>query len=291
MKFLGIPIDVLSIVAGAMLGAILRGKLTVAYQRVVLMACGLVAAVVGFYGAYDNLIIFEKDKLELGGTVLVIFALVTGTILGGGFGISKLFAFIGKKISKATAKKERDDSFRAKRIAERNERLGQKKTRFADLPTYELAPIRFENRHIEGFVVASMLLTFGFLAVNAPYQAATASVLTEFYIKAGIDFVLAFALSSAYGLSVSFAAIPVGIANIIFYIAASGVDLTKVAEEGSPVWGQLAVISSVIMLVTGVCLSLGKKFKFENMIPALLIPPIYYGVIDFVTQLVEKSVK
>ena len=186
MKFLGIPIDVLSIVAGAMFGTIFRGKLTVAYQRVVLIACGLVAAVVGFYGAYDNLIIFEKDNLELGGSVLVIFALVTGTILGGGFGISNLFAFIGKKISKTTAKKERDDSFRAKRLAEKNERLGKKNKGFDDLPTYELASTRFENRHIEGFVVASMMLSFGFLAVNAPYNAATGAVLTEFYIKAGI---------------------------------------------------------------------------------------------------------
>ena len=134
-----------------------------------------------------------------------------------------------------------------------------------------------------------MLLTFGFLAVNAPFEAMTEGKMTLFYIKAGIDFVLAFALTAVYGMTVSFAAIPVAVANIIFTVAASGVDLTAEGAELSPAWGQLAVISSVIMLASGVCLALGKKFKSENMIPAMLIPPLYYGIIDFVTQLVEKT--
>ena len=290
MKFLGIPIDVLSVIAGAFFGATFRGKMTVAYQRVVLMACGLVAAVVGIFGAYDNLIIFEADKLELGGSLLIVFALVTGTILGGGFGLSKLLAYLGKSFSKGVVKKERDDGFRAKRLAEKNAgKTG--KASLSELPVHEISPTRFETRHVEGFVTATMLLTFGFLAVNAPFEAMTEGKMTLFYVKAAVDFVLAFALTTVYGLTVSYAAIPVAIADIAFTIAASGVDLAKEAEELSPVWGQLAVISSVIMLAAGVCLALGKKFKFENMIPSLLIPPIYYGVVDTVTKMVEKSLE
>jgi len=284
MNFLAILIDLLAIVIGVSFGTIWRGKLSVAYQRVVLVACGLVATVVGLFGIYDSLFVFSEEKFEIDGSMLIVFALVTGTVLGGGFGVSKLFAFLGAHIGKFVAKEEKKEYFRAQRLAQSKKSKDGKKHLY-DLPTYDIAPTRFENRHVEGFVVSAMILTFGFLAITAPYQSGARISETPFYIKAGLGAVLSFALSMVYGASVYFAAIPVALCDVITTIFVVTSDLTA----DTPVWGQTAVICSVIMLAAGLCLAFGKKFKVENMIPAIFIPPIYYGVIDLAMKIAGEG--
>jgi uncharacterized membrane protein YqgA involved in biofilm formation len=289
MKFIGTLVDVLAIIVGAGFGMIYRGKLSVAYQRIILMACGLAAVTLGAFGIYDSLFIFSKEQVEIKGSMLILFALVTGTVLGGGFGISRLLSRLGRKIEPAAAKEEQKDmrreenSRKKRRLAiEKGERsVKPGKTYIDELPRNDISLLRFESRHVEGFVMATVLLAFGCFAITGPYNDGMGISTTQLYIKAGFDGVVALALSLVYGSAVSYAAIPVAIIDLIMTVLAM-----LWGNALSVAFGQMAVISSVIMLAAGLCIALGKKFKVENMIPSLLIPPIYYGVIVLAEKLV-----
>lgn len=282
MKFIGTVVDVLAIIVGAGFGLAFRGKLTLAYQRIVLIGCGLAAIVLGAYGIYCNLLPFAADVLEIKGSVLIAFSLVTGTVLGGGFGISLLMEKFGKNIQPKAQKEEAKDIRREEKSRKKRENDFAKglKSRKADkvyldeLPRYEFVSTRHKSRHVEGLVVATMLLTFGCFAVTGPYNDGMGVSVTHLYIKAGFDAVISFALATVYGASVSYAAIPVAVMNCLMTLLSILFGTTlSVAFE------QMAVISSVIMLAAGITFAAGKKFKVENMIPSLIIPPVYYGVI------------
>lgn len=288
MKFIGTLVDVLAIIVGAGFGMTYRGKLSVAYQRVILMACGLAAVTLGAFGIYDSLFIFSAEQVEIKGSMLILFSVVTGTVLGGGFGISKLLARLGAKIESAAAKEEEKDMCREEKSRQKRRKAiekGEKRVKpgkiyIDELPRNDIPLFRFDSRHVEGFVMATVLLAFGCFAITGPYNDGMGVSATQLYIKAGFDGVVAFGLSLVYGASVSYAAIPVAVIDLLMTVLAMLWGTTL-----SVAFGQMAVISSVIMLTAGLCIAIGKKFKVENMIPSLLIPPIYYGVIALAEKL------
>ena len=270
MKGLGIVVNVLAIVIGGCLGDMLRGRYRRRYQELVLQLCGLVALVVSVLGGLTAMYDFGGSRLESPGAMILVFALLTGSVFGMALDIDGLLTCLGLLLKKLLGREAKTAGANANTSAHN---------------TYDLVSPRSGDLFADGFVIATMLVSFGALAVSGCMAEGASGDTTLLYIKSAIDFVLVFALATVFGSSVTLAAFPMLIMEgTITLLAVNGVLL-----EAGKLATQMAVISAIIMLAAGINLAFGKRLRVANMIPAIFIPAIYYGIVDNVTLAVENA--
>jgi len=138
---------------------------------------------------------------------------------------------------------------------------------------------KIENRFgadgfAKGFVAASLIFPIGALAVIGPLQDGLLGDASLLYIKSMLDFVISIVLASTLGIGVLFSFIPV-------LILQGGI--TLLAEAIYPfVTDHLLDLFSMtgyaIVLCIGINFFAGAKIKVANLLPALLVPIIYYFI-------------
>ena len=289
MKFLGTLVNVLAIIVASGMGAMFRGKLRVKYQRIIVQLCGFAAILIGVWGIYTNMFYFPdglEGEFELKGTMLIFFAIITGRIFGEGFGVSHFLYKLGGKISAKTVAEEEKDRARRRREAQKRAAYANSNGKkvgksLVDLPTYNMPPLYHDDLFAEGFVLSAVLVGFSHLAVNGALADGMSGNPNTLYIKTVIDVIIVLALSTVYGSGVSYSAVAaLAIEGVLTFTSMFFPTFFTPAISG-----QLAVIGAIIVIVAGVGVLLRKKLKAENMIPAFLIPVIYYLVVDLATKL------
>lgn len=319
MSILALVIHILAVVVAANAAAMFRGKLHTRYQEIVLLVCGLVVGVVGLWGALDALFLFEDNAIEISGSILIVVSLGIGLLLGTSFDMEKILDDLAQRIrDRRPAEASGKEKEKTARPASPHT---SGKRSLSELPVYNLPSARSGHRYADGFAIATVLLCADPYSILAAARAGTGGSLTLLYYVAIFDFVVIAALALVYGSGTALAAIPMGIETGLIMLfgkwqsssvakyAASMEEYTQQlktlkgdektamqalldkATAAHTFWSttfprilpQMCVIGGILLVLLAVNRVCGKKIKVANMLPALLIPLMYYGV----TRLVD----
>ena len=237
---LGTIINTLAVVVGGLIGMCLKNGLKKNLQDILMQACGVATIFIGASGTLAKMFVIENGSLSTQGTMLLIFSLVLGGILGEAINIEEKMDFLGEKIKKAV-KAEKDNLF------------------------------------VEGFVNVSLIICVGAMAIVGSIQDGISGDYSLLATKAVLDLVIVVVFASSYGLGAVFSAVPI-------FLYQGGITLMT-AIGGSflsdAIISDLSFIGNALIFCVGVNIAFGKKFRVGNMLPALLVPIVYHGIISF----------
>ena len=140
-----------------------------------------------------------------------------------------------------------------------------------------------ENRFAEGFVNTTLLVSVGAMAVVGSLECGLSGNSSTLLAKSALDFVSSIIFGSTLGIGAAAAAIPMTIyqggiallANVL-----SGFLSEAMIQEMSAVGSVLIIALSLNML------DLPKeRIRVGNMLPAMLVPCIYFPVAEIVSRL------
>lgn len=172
MHGLGTLINTAAVIAGGFLGMCLKNGLKQRTQEVLMQACGVATIFIGASGTLAKMFTLQDGTLETQGSMLLIFSLVLGSLLGEWLNIEEKMDSLGEKI-KAAVKAQNDNLF------------------------------------VEGFVNISLIICVGAMAIVGSIQDGISGDYSMLTTKAVLDFVIVLVFASTYGLGTVFSAIPI----------------------------------------------------------------------------------
>lgn len=134
------------------------------------------------------------------------------------------------------------------------------------------------SRFTEGFVTTAILFCVGSMTLLGSIQAGINHDYSLIYAKSVMDFVSSIVFGAAMGYGVTCTSIFVLLFQGSITLAASG--LADVLTETTIT--EMSAVGGVILIGMGInILELSDKpIKVANMLPAILLPPVYLGVIS-----------
>ena len=232
---LGTLITGIAVLIGAGLGVAMGHRLPEKISRTLTDALGLVVLVIGGL----NLIALTDDAcvgaVSSAGTLLVVLAaLVLGSIVGSLIGIEQRLSQFGTWLQLKVSKGGDKDKF------------------------------------IEGFVNASLLFTIGPMAVLGALQDGLGQGFDVLTLKSTLDGLTSVAFAAALGWGVAFSAIPVGLwQGLLTLIAASAGALMSSALVAS-----ITATGGILLLGTGLRVLQIRMVAVADMLPALIFAPL-----------------
>ena len=237
MVGIGTLINTLAVIVGGVIGMCMKNGLKKNYQEILMQACGIATIFIGASGTLAKMFVIEDGNFSTKGTMLLIFSLVLGGLLGEAAHIEETMDSLGEKIKKAV-KAEQDNQF------------------------------------VEGFVNVSLIICVGAMAIVGAIQDGISGDYSLLITKAVLDLVIVVVFASAYGMGAVFSAIPIFVyQGSITLLAAVGGSFLKEA-----IISDLSFIGNALIFCVGVNIAFGKKFRVGNMLPALLVPVLYHGL-------------
>ena len=137
-----------------------------------MQACGVATIFIGASGTLAKMFVIENGTISTQGTMLLIFSLVLGGLLGEVINIEEKMDILGEKIKKAV-KAEKDNLF------------------------------------VEGFVNVSLIICVGAMAIVGSIQDGISGDYSLLATKAILDLVIVIVFASTYGLGAVFSAVPI----------------------------------------------------------------------------------
>ncbi|MFH0767125.1 MAG: DUF554 domain-containing protein [Bacillota bacterium] len=136
---------------------------------------------------------------------------------------------------------------------------------------YNLPPLA------KGFIAATLIFCVGAMAIVGSIQDGMNGDITTLVIKSALDFVTALILASVLGIGVIFSAISVLIyQGAITLLAASSTNFLT-----PDMIRAVSMVGNILLIAIGINFMELKKIKVANMLPALVIPILYYVIISF----------
>jgi hypothetical protein len=178
MRGTGTIVNVIAVLIGGFAGMFLKKGLKERYQEILMQALGLATIFIGVSGALKGMFVIENSAngttLSTTGTMLMIFSLVLGSILGEWIDLESKMEGFGKWL----------------------------KVKFGG---------QNDSQFVEGFLAASLTICIGAMAIVGAIQDGMTGDASMLYAKAVLDGVIVAVFASAYGKGAIFSAIPVGI--------------------------------------------------------------------------------
>ena len=169
---LGTIINTAAVVLGGLIGMCLKNGLKKNVQDILMQACGVATIFIGASGTLAKMFVIENNNITVKGTMLLIFSLVIGGMLGEAIHIEEKMDSIGERIKKAV-KAEKDNLF------------------------------------VEGFVNVSLIICVGAMAIVGSIQDGISGDYSLLMTKAVLDLVIVIVFASTYGVGVVFSAVPI----------------------------------------------------------------------------------
>lgn len=160
---IGTIVNVIAIIVGSILGFLVKGKLPEKYQNIVMQGISLAVLIIGLQMALT----VESTK----GTLVVIFSLVIGGIIGELIGIENGLEKFGETIQK---------------------RFGSD-----------------EGLFVQGFVQSSLIYCVGAMAIMGAIQDGLNNDPSILFTKSLLDGTASIAFSATFGIGVIFSSLPV----------------------------------------------------------------------------------
>lgn len=145
-------------------------------------------------------------------------------------------------------------------------------TRFANgvEKKYNLPPIA------KGFIAGTLIFCVGAMAILGSIQDGLSGDITTLLVKSLLDFITAMMLASIFGIGVAFAAISILVYQGTITILAMFVGAFLTTEMIMAI----SMIGNILLVAMGMNFMELKQIKVANMLPALLIPVLYFFVLN-----------
>ena len=128
-----------------------------------------------------------------------------------------------------------------------------------------------DSQFIQGFVTASLTVCIGAMAIVGAIQDGLTGNAATLYTKAVLDFILVMIFASLYGKGAIFSALPVGVLQGTITLFAGL--LSPVFRQ--PVIDNLSFLGNMLIFCVGINLCFGTRFKVANLLPALVLGPVF----------------
>lgn len=242
MYFLGIGtvVNVAAVVTGGGIGLFLKHGLKERYQEILMQALGLSVLFVGTTGALRGLLSVNNSSLETQNILFMIISIVLGALIGEWWRLEDRLAGIGERLR-------------------------------------SLVKIKGENnKFVEGFVSASIIIIVGAMAIVGPIQDALMRDPTMLYAKSALDGVICLVLASSLGVGVLFAALPMGLYQGVITFLAGLIEPYLSAE----LIFNISFIGSLMICCIGINMLWKTKIRVANFLPGLLVAIALTGILS-----------
>ena len=130
----------------------------------------------------------------------------------------------------------------------------------------------------EGLSTAILLFCIGTLSILGPIESRLNGNNTYLFTNATLDFVSSIILSSAYGIGIAIAALVLLLWQGSIYLFAG-----VIAPYMTPaLMGEISVLGGIFLISSGLGILQLRDCKTLNMLPALLVPPVFYALMELV---------
>lgn len=235
MALSGTLINCILVIIGAAAGLLFKKVLPERLKDTLLQAVGLIVMFVGIGGAVSAALTYEDGAFGTKDTLIMILAMVFGTIVGELINIEKQLDRFGAFCQRKLVK---DDA----------------KSTFA-----------------EGMVTASLIFVVGAMAVVGSLDNGIRGDNSTLVAKGVIDCITAMVLASTLGIGVMFSAVPVFVYQGA--ISLLGVYIEPYLTEA--VISQMSFTGSILIFAIGVNMLGFIKIKVGNMLPAIFMPIVF----------------
>ena len=169
---LGTIVNTVAVILGGVLGVLLKNGVTKRFEKILMQANGLAVIFIGVSGVLKYMLVVDQGNISTQGSMLLIFSLVIGSLIGETIDIEAKMEKIGVKIK-------------------------------------SMAKIKNDNRFVEGFVTTSLIICIGAMAIVGAMQDGLTGDNSMLIAKSLLDFVIVAILTATYGIGAAFSAIPI----------------------------------------------------------------------------------
>ena len=169
---LGTIINTVAVIAGGLLGMLLKNGIAKKFENILMQALGLAIIFIGAGGVLEYMLVVENGSISTRGTMLLIFSLVIGCIFGQWLDIEARMETLGIKLKQTVR-------------------------------------IKNDNHFVEGFVTTSLIICVGAMAIVGSMQDGLSGDSSMLIAKALLDFAIVAILASTYGVGAVFSAVPI----------------------------------------------------------------------------------
>lgn len=141
-----------------------------------------------------------------------------------------------------------------------------------------LEKVKGGSRLAEGLSTAILLFCIGTLSILGPIESRLNGNNTYLFTNATLDFVSSIILASAYGIGIAIAALVLFCWQGSIYLFAG-----IIAPYMTPsLLGEISVLGGIFLMSSGLGILQLRDCKTLNMLPALLVPPLFYWLVKIV---------
>lgn len=133
----------------------------------------------------------------------------------------------------------------------------------------------------QGLSTAIMLFCFGTLSILGPINSALQGDETYLFTNAMLDLVTSMVLASSFGFGIALAAIVLFCWQGAIYLLASQLAPLLTAE----LMAEITIVGGFLILASGLGILKVKEIPVMNLLPALLVPPLWFGLLALVGSL------
>ena len=169
---LGTIINTVAVVVGGLLGILLKSSIAKRFEKILMQALGLATLFIGAGGVFKYMLTVENGSVDTRGTMLLIFSLVIGCVIGQLIDIESKMETLGIKLKAAVGRAN-------------------------------------DSRFVEGFVTTSLIICVGAMAIVGALEDGLSGNCSTLIAKALLDFGLVAILSATYGAGAVFSAVPI----------------------------------------------------------------------------------
>lgn len=231
---IGTIVNGAAVIAGGLLGLLLNKGLPKRFQEIITTSVGLAVIFIGAAGTLLQMLVVEKTGLASQGAMMAVVSLVLGSLLG--------------ELLQIEHQMERFGSWLKVRVGEAG-----------------------DTNFIDGFLVASMTICIGAMAIVGPLQEGLTGDASMLFTKAILDGIILVVLASTTGRGALFSVIPLVVLQGSVTLFARF--LQNVVSQ--PIIDSISLLGSMLIFCIGVNLMFNKHIKVANMLPALLVGAVY----------------
>ena len=169
---MGAIINTLAVIVAGAIGLVLKKGIKPNMQRILMQANGLAVIFIAIGGVMEHMLVINGNDISTKGTMLLIFSLVIGSILGELIDIEAKMDTLGEKIK-------------------------------------SLVKMQSDNRFVDGFVTTSLIICVGAMAIVGSVQDGLTGDASMIIAKSILDFVIVIIFTATYGIGCAFSAIVV----------------------------------------------------------------------------------
>lgn len=254
---IGTIVNTATIIIGSTAGAILKKGIKEEYSDALFTAMGLAATGLGINAVVQNM---PKSTYP----VLFIVSLALGGLIGSMIDIDRRFQDLTMKIQ-------------GRKNPQKAEPAGESMPAEGTAGDTGAVPAG-ENRLGEGLATGFLLYCIGTLSILGPITSALNGDNTLLFTNATLDLVTSAVLASTYGIGM------VLVAPVLFCWQGSIYLLAcLLGDFMSPeLFTEISMIGGFLIASSGISILKIKAFKTLNMLPALLVPVIWFIIMSFV---------